>query len=131
MKRLFCFALALALLAPAAWAQTTNPSTQPSGADARGPGGRGGGGQRMMQRFRETLEELKLTDEQRTQIEETLEQAREDMQALRQELADAEPQERFQRMREEMQAVQDDISNILTEEQRATFQKRIEEMRQG
>jgi peroxiredoxin len=83
----------------------------------------------MVQRIEEILPELHLSEQQTAQIHETLEKAREDFRTAMQEMQQLEPQERRARMREMTQDLNEQITAALTEDQKAIFQQKIEEMR--
>jgi len=85
---------------------------------------------RMMEMIDQVLADLNLSAEQKEKIDPILADAREEGHALREDLKDADPQERRETMRQFMQAIRKKIEAELTEEQRAALESKIQEMRQ-
>jgi hypothetical protein len=99
----------------------TPPATQPARSALLADEDATPAASRMRQRLTDALAKLDLTADQRTGIKAVLEQARADAQSMRQDLADATPQERMQRMREFAHNVMDKVEGQLTPEQVKTF----------
>ncbi len=91
----------------------------------------GGGGAPFFDRFRELVNGLQLSDEQKPRIDAILSKAQQDTTELRQQLQDLEPRERMQRMQETFQGLQQKINEVLTSDQKAVFEKKLAEMRQN
>src|SRR5437763_13371179 len=102
------------------------PQTQP--APVNEPAGRRG--EMLLQRIHDVVvNDVGITDEQKSKMEEVFKQAREDMQTLSAELRDLGPQERGQRFREFMTELRPKIQNLLTEEQTAKMEETLQQMR--
>ena len=113
----------IALMAAPLWAQnTTPPRERPDGPPPRegGPGGPGGpppnSPSAMLQRLKDRLADLKLTDEQKTKVEALITKTAEEVKATE------------TKLQESMQAFAKDLEAILDEEQ---LKKAKELTRQG
>jgi Spy/CpxP family protein refolding chaperone len=125
MKPFFNLLLALALLVPAV---TRAQSTQPAEHSERRNAG-GGAGPQELRRIHAMLDELKLTDAQREQINGILDKAAEELRELRQELAqsDLRPRERMARVRDAMAQYREQLAGVLDKEQLAAFHQKLSE----
>jgi Spy/CpxP family protein refolding chaperone len=121
------------------------PSTRPApagerrgGPDRPGPGrpGAPGGGARRMgpapgeliEEFRTIAKDLNLTDEQKTKVEAALKTAAEEFKTLRDDDT-IDPRDRRTRAEEILGTMRKDVSGALTEEQRQTLRKKMNELR--
>jgi thiol-disulfide isomerase/thioredoxin len=111
-------------IAAQAIAQTKDrPASRPSAGQMPG----------LMMRFqalRDAIDSLKLSDEQKSKIESILSKAKEDMQAKMKDLQDASPQEKFQQLRPMFDELRQKIDDILNDEQKEMFAKKVEEIQQ-
>jgi Spy/CpxP family protein refolding chaperone/peroxiredoxin len=114
--------MAVVLMTGVASAQT-RPAPPPPPGERPGP--------QMLERIRFSLGELKLTEEQKTKVDAIFREARQGMDAMRRELADLEPRQRMEKIGAFFQDVRDDVAAVLTEEQRAILDKKLEEARQN
>jgi len=107
-------------------------------AQGQGKGGNRGQGQgqgqgrpmgpQMLDRLHNTVNELKLTDEQKPKIDEIFSKAKDDLEKMQPELQDLPMQERGAKVREFTQKLNSDIKAVLTDEQKAEFDKKLAEM---
>ncbi|MGH7179536.1 MAG: deiodinase-like protein, partial [Tepidisphaeraceae bacterium] len=97
--------------------------------------GPGGGMRRdpaqMLQRMRDALSDVKLTDDQKPKIDAIFDKADKDLKEMMADGANQSPQERMPRMRELMQSVREEVHGVLTEEQRMAFDEKLAQMRGG
>ncbi len=120
--RTLFFALLLAVLVTgAAWAQTNDQSTAPPPANAPGPHRMGGmhDGQRGFERM---AQELNLTDQQKTQIQNIFQTQRQQAQAIRQD-ASLTPEQRQDKLKQLRESTHQQITGVLTPEQQQKFQQ--------
>src|SRR5688572_25047150 len=106
---------------------------RPGGAGA--PGGGGGGARRMgpapgelIEEFRTIAKDLNLTDEQKTKVEAALKTAAEEFKTLRDDDT-IDPRDRRTRAEEIFGTMRKDVSAALSEEQRQTLRKKMNELR--
>src|SRR5438309_2355165 len=78
----------------------------------------GGGAPVLLERAREMVAQLKLTDEQKTKVEAVFSKAKQELQELRANAEAMDPRERMERMRDFMQTLRQNLSDVLTPEQR-------------
>jgi Spy/CpxP family protein refolding chaperone len=93
---------------------------------AAGQDQRGGG---LIARVQQELDQLNLTDEQKTKTSAILEKAREQFRELAPELIQAEPSVRRQKMNQFLSGLAEQIKPVLDESQRGEFETRIARMR--
>jgi Spy/CpxP family protein refolding chaperone len=128
MKRTWTVTLLMLLSWSApAWAQ------QPTTARAREGAGAGGQQQRpgmLIERLRESLDDLKLTDDQKQKIDTIFDKAREDMRGMMQELRQADPMSRRERLREAITGIEDQIKATLNSEQTQAFEQKAQALRE-
>lgn len=121
--------LAVALVVPGSLAQSGPPR------QGQGGGGPGGGWrpdpQRMVDRSKQQLEGLNLSEEQQKKIDEIYASATAELATLRQEWDknDVEPRQRMQALSPVMENVRNQVSAVLTAEQLEQYQKRVDEDR--
>ena len=122
------------------------PSTRPAAGERRGrpdgpgPGGPGGPGAgsgvrrmgpvpgELIEEFRTIAKDLNLTDEQKTKVEAALKTAADEFKTLRDDDT-IEPRDRRTRAEEIFGTMRKDVSAALTEEQRQTLRKKMNELR--
>ncbi len=100
------------------------PATQPSD---RRDGRRGAA---IVERVEQAMQDLGLSDEQKTQVREILEMTRAEVREVMQELRDLDPQERRQRIREMTEQLNDEIMGLLDEDQKTAFREKIDALRE-
>ena len=111
---------------------TTQPATPPVGGGIGG-GGAGGGqgrGEMLFQRIHDQLSDLNLTDDQSKKIDDILDKAKSDFQALLPQMRDMQPQERQQKLRDIMMGTRDKIKDVLTPDQQQKFAQKMDALRQ-
>src|SRR5205085_9269277 len=84
----------------------------------------------LLERGKDILGSLKLSDGQQKKIDGIVAKAKEDFQAMRNDLASREPRERMGAVSDFMQDVRGKIEGVLTDEQKEAFSKKVEEARQ-
>ncbi|CAN5347115.1 hypothetical protein BH09PLA1_BH09PLA1_25520 [soil metagenome] len=83
----------------------------------------------MLERLHTSVNDLKLTDEQKPKIDEIFVTAKDELQKLQAENQDLPPQERAGKVREFTQQLHEKINTVLNDEQKAEFDKKLSEMR--
>jgi Spy/CpxP family protein refolding chaperone len=125
LKRLVLLAaVTTAALPLAAPAQTSPPATRPQAA------GSPGRGMMLMQRVREDLQQLNLTEDQKGKIRDIFETFRDEMQAKRQELQGLTPAEVQAKIQDEFRKVTGKVEDVLMPEQKEKFRKQMDELRE-
>jgi Spy/CpxP family protein refolding chaperone len=119
---IFALLLTLGLAPTIALGQATQPADRPDTA-GRGPAA-------LLQRVRDVVNDLKLTDEQKAKVEDLMQQARQDLRQMMQTVRDLPLAERREKVRSFVLDVSEKIAGVLSDEQRATFRKKIEELRE-
>lgn len=124
----------LGLVSPALLAQP-RPATRPAATqrqpgwqcESGRPGEPGAMAPRLFERFRQTLDELKLTDQQQAKINALLDQTRARAKELQQEFEKTQPEvrHRFEQFRELLQQTRRQISEQLDETQRKLFDEKL------
>ena len=104
--------------------------TRAAEATSRPFAGAGGGGM-ILDRAREIVADLKLSDEQEAKVDAIFQNARKDFQELRTNLDALEPRERMERARDFMQTVRQQLGDVLTPEQREAMNRKFEEAREN
>src|SRR5205814_551550 len=110
--------LLVTLVAGFARAADTAPTTQPS---RRGLARPGDGPPPVIDRVREMLSDLKLSDDQNADVEKVLTKAREQFGEMRKDLDGMEPRERMEHLRDFVGDVKDQLGGVLTAEQKKQF----------
>ena len=114
-------------------AQTTQPSrarARRASAAATQPSGARGDGSMMIDRAREMLGDLGLSEDQKKQVAEIFDEARKEFAEMRQSLANSAPKERMDRMGEFFATFQQKVSSVLNDEQKAKFNQKVEAARE-
>ena len=137
-RALAIVAVATLLALPAfSQAQTTQPgqrlrrfqnagaSTQPSEARPRGDGSL------IFERVQQLANDLKLTDEQKTKVKSIFDDAKQELGAMRSELQGMAPPDRREKVMAFITSVREKIAGVLTDEQKAEFQKKMDALRQN
>jgi peroxiredoxin len=85
----------------------------------------------MLDRARQFLHGLQLSDDQKKQVDTAIDKAAADLKAMREdfESTGAEARERMQQVGQRMREMRDEISGVLTEEQKQQFEQRLAQMR--
>jgi Spy/CpxP family protein refolding chaperone len=85
----------------------------------------------MLDRARQLLDDLKLSDEQKQKADAILQKAKEDFRSMREQFEKdgTEARERMQKIGERMRQLREDVSNLLTDEQRKQFEDKLQEAR--
>ena len=124
MKSTFTFgAIVLLATLAAGEARAEQPATRP--ADRERPG------MVMLARIHEQMvADLNLTAAQKDKIETIFRDARSEMETLRPQLEDLAPRDRMERVGEFFRGVREDLSKVLNDEQRAVFNKKMDEARE-
>ncbi|WP_428940495.1 deiodinase-like protein [Fontivita pretiosa] len=84
----------------------------------------------VLERLRELLDELQLSDQQKADIEAILQEARQKWRAMAQELRDADPQLRFERGRQFVQELIGRIKSKLSDAQAEKLERHLQELRE-
>jgi hypothetical protein len=84
---------------------------------------------RLLDRAHDMLDSLKLSDAQEKKIDELFEKTKADLQQRQSELRKLEPRERIAQMMKVMENLRQQVSAELTDDQRAEFQKKVEDAR--
>ncbi len=103
----------------------SSPATRPANkkvAEDRGPGAR-------LQKMQAILDQLNLTDDQKSQINAIRTEVREKLQSLRGQLKDLSPKDRKARIQESVGNVRERIAAVLTEEQKTQLKEKMKELR--
>jgi len=104
-------------------------------ASAPAEGGRAGGGganarpMLMLERARSTLDALDLSADQKAKVQAALDDARQQLMSLRDQLQSMDRQQRVEKVREVLSGARQKIEDALTPEQKAEFQKKMNEAR--
>lgn len=80
-------------------------------------------------RLLQAVQELNLTDDQKSQVQAIAAQVREKLEALREQLKDASPEERRAKVQEVLAPMRQELLNVLTEEQKAQLEQKIKDAR--
>jgi len=102
-------------------------------ATARARGGPAGPALRpgaVLERIRELLDDLQLSDQQKADIQAILQEARQQWRAMAQELRDADPQARFERGRQFVQELIGKIKSELNDSQAEKLERHLQELRE-
>src|SRR2546430_16118114 len=75
----------------------------------------------LLDRAKDILGSLKLSDDQQKKIDDIVAKAKEDFAAMRNDLASRDPRERMGAVRDFMQGVREKIEGVLTDEQKEAF----------
>ncbi len=87
-------------------------------------------GDRILQRIKQSLEDVKLSPEQQTKIDSLLDKARQDAMDMIEELRQSDPQARRERLRQFLTDLHDQVKGVLNEEQAAEFERKVEQLRE-
>ncbi len=118
----YCFVLLLAVFVTgAAWAQTNDQSTTPPPANAPGQQ-RWGGKHRGQSGIERMAQELNLTDQQKTQIQNIFQTQRQQAQSIRQDTS-LTPEQRQSKLKQLRDSTHQQIQGVLTPEQQQKFQQ--------
>ena len=110
------------------------PATQPA-AGAGTPqrqgfgGGAGGRGEMLLQRFKDAMADLNLTDDQKTKIDAILDKAKDDARDMMAQMQNLQPQERQQKIRDLLMDLRQKIGDVLTDDQKQKLQEKLQSMR--
>src|SRR4051812_39606139 len=85
----------------------------------------------MLERAQATAEQMDLTPEQKAKINAAIDQAREQMRGMRDQLQDMSPQERTERVRGVLSTVRETIEAQLSPAQKAEFSEKLNSARAG
>jgi Spy/CpxP family protein refolding chaperone len=96
---------------------------------SRGAAGGAAGRGNMLERFQQAMQDLGLTDEQKTQVKALFEEYRPKFQAIRQE-ANGDPKAAMEKARPLLQEFRDKLNGILTPEQAAKLKEKVEQVRE-
>src|SRR4051812_3266317 len=133
---LACFTASTAITfvpTPSIAAAPAQPSTRPFSEGAPPERGGGGGGANpgmILQRAREIVGELQLSDEQKTKVDAVFKKSRADFDELRANMASLDPRERGERLRDLMQTLRQNVADVLTPQQREVMDQKFDEARQ-
>ena len=116
--------LMAAMVLVAAATAMAQPASRPAGQGERP-------GMPLLERARNALNDLHLSDEQKTKVDEIFAKAKEKAESLRQEVQGLDPQERMQRVQEFAKGVKDQVAGVLNDDQRAMLDKKFDEARQN
>ncbi|MBC8106445.1 MAG: hypothetical protein H7Z14_07645 [Anaerolineae bacterium] len=120
---------AICFLSAGAFAQQGQGGQRGNRGQGQGQG-RQGMGPAMLDRLHASVNELNLTDEQKPKIDEIFTKAKDDFEKMQPELQDLPMQERGTKVREFTQQLSTEIKAVLTDEQKAEFDKKVAEMQQ-
>src|SRR5439155_19505187 len=111
------------------------PTTQPSASNPpqRPAFGAGGGarGEMMLQRLRDGMADLNLSEDQKSKITDIFAKAKDDMREMVPQMQNMDPQDRQAKFREFMMGLRDNVRGVLSEEQAQKFQEKMQNMRRG
>jgi len=107
------------------------PTTQPPRPGFGGAGAGGNRGEMLLQRFKAATADLDLSEQQKTQISEILDKAKEQISAMLPELQNMDQQARQQKIRDFMMDLRQKIADVLTDEQKQKLQEKLQSMRGG
>src|SRR5215213_10293549 len=119
--------VAVACLFAANPIRAAEPTSRPIGS---GGAGAAGGGM-IVDRAKEIVADLKLSDEQKPKVDAIFQKARKEFEELRTNLDALEPRERMERARDFMQTVRQQLGDVLTPEQREAMNRKFEEAREN
>jgi len=100
------------------------PATQ------RGAGARGPGGGQAIEHVRQTLDSLGLSDDQKKQTDQILQEAQEDIAATAKDLKALSPQERREKLQPILKETLEKLRGVLTDDQQAKLREKMRERRQ-
>jgi Spy/CpxP family protein refolding chaperone len=83
----------------------------------------------LLDRIKSVTEQLDLNPDQRTQIESAFKKAADDLQAAREELQNASPDEKLARFRDLLTDLRQQVGQVLTADQKAELQQRLQSLR--
>jgi Spy/CpxP family protein refolding chaperone/peroxiredoxin len=110
--------IVLTLATSRAFPQATRPASGPRGDGAM-----------LLDRAREMVDELKLSEDQKKKVADVFDKAKDQFKSMRQELENVAPRDRMERMREFFGSVREDVASVLTDEQKHEFQKKMDGLR--
>jgi Spy/CpxP family protein refolding chaperone len=84
----------------------------------------------LLDRLPQLLDDFELTPEQRRQVEDAIEEARQEIQALRREVPDLLPRERVARIDELVRELRDEVMAALDSDQRERLRRRIDRLQE-
>jgi Spy/CpxP family protein refolding chaperone len=120
MRRIHISALIALVVLFSFAAASAQPTTQPED---------GGRGAMLLDRLKQIAGDLKLTPEQQTKIDSILDDARQQLHGMIDELRQSDPETRRQRIQQFLENLHDKFKEVLTSEQVQTFEQKLQELR--
>src|SRR5581483_2869980 len=108
---------------------TAQPATRPAVGAGLGQGQGAGRGEMLLSRLRDAMGDLKLTDDQKKQIDDIFAKAKDDISEMIPTLRNMDQQERQQKIREMMMGIRDKVAAVLTDEQKQQLQEKMQNLR--
>jgi protein CpxP len=90
-----------------------------------------GDGSYVLERARQLVDEMKLSDEQKTKVSSIFDKAKEELKSMREEIMGMEPGPRFEKIKGVLEGTREKVAAVLTDAQKGEFQKKMDELRQG